>query len=141
MNNKSSDNKFLNELRTIDDDNRAGKTAGLIGKWLKTNPLLMFKGLRSELPILANPGLSVVVNYNDITEVLSRQDIFTVAPLRQKFERNIGAFFLGMDDSPAYQRQHSILSLALLIPVLTIHPLKTGMDIPRVTPQFRLSPN
>ena len=58
-------------------------------------------------PEFALPGLAFITSYDDVLEVLSRSDVFSVSPYGEAMTRiNRGpSFLLGMDDGPEYRRQ------------------------------------
>src|SRR5690349_5387380 len=102
---------FLDELEPVLAADPPAALA-VFRRWLATEPAAMFAELRAGRPILQLPGLTVVSRYRDVVEVLSRELDFGIAPYVQKMERATGPFILGMEDSPAYERELSILRLA-----------------------------
>lgn len=82
-------------------------------RWLAERPAEVFAELRARRPILSAPGITVVTTYADVMEVLERNQVFTVRPYAPKMERIGGPFILGLDDSPQYQRDVSILRTAV----------------------------
>ena len=83
--------------------------------WLQeTNPEPVFAILRRVDPILIVKNFAVVTRYDDVQEVLSRDNVFHV-PYAQKFDELTGGknFFLGMENTPEYTRDVSTMRLAI----------------------------
>jgi cytochrome P450 len=68
-------------------------------------PEPVFAILRKVKPILVVKDTAIVTRFNDVQEVLSRDDVFQV-PYKEKMEVVTGGqnFFLGMQNSPDYER-------------------------------------
>ena len=100
---------------TFLDEYRASRAAGssadaevaVLREWLTLRPDAVLEDLQAHAPDFALPGLAFVTSYDDVQEVLSRGDVFSVAPYGEVMTRiNRGpAFLLGMDDGPEYRRQ------------------------------------
>jgi cytochrome P450 len=75
---------------------------------LVENPEPVFAILRRFKPILLVKNTAVVTRFEDVQEVLSRDDVFQVT-YKDKMEVVAGGsnFFLGMQNSPDYERDHS----------------------------------
>lgn len=75
------------------------------------HPYGIYAFLRRFIPILTVKGWAFISRYDDVTEVLRRQDVFAV-PFGAKIELlNDGPnFLLGMPDSPDYQALHKIVA-------------------------------
>jgi cytochrome P450 len=75
---------------------------------LTENPEPLFAVLREIKPVLLVHNTAVVTRCNDVQEVLSRDDVFQVT-YKDKMEVVAGGsnFFLGMQNSPAYERDHA----------------------------------
>jgi cytochrome P450 len=83
--------------------------------WLQEkNPEPVFAILRRIDPILIVKNFAVVTRYDDVQEVLSRDNVFHV-PYAQKFDELTGGknFFLGMENTPEYTRDVSTMRLAI----------------------------
>jgi len=95
-------------------DDIDGFIANLKNWLLEQNPEPVFAILRRVDPILIVKGFAVVTRYDDVQEVLSRDDVFHV-PYAQKFEELTGGrnFFLGMENTPEYTRDESTMRLAI----------------------------
>src|SRR3954464_8902990 len=69
------------------------------------NPEPIFGLLRRVKPILVVKGVAVVTRFEDVQEVLSRDDVFHVTYGEKMRVITGGAdFFLGMQNSPPYER-------------------------------------
>jgi cytochrome P450 len=78
----------------------------------REDPRPLFKLLRTVRPVVVRHGLAIVTQYDDVREVLTRDETFSVEPYRGKMKQLAGDFVLGTDDSPEYERDISILRLA-----------------------------
>ena len=99
---------FLDEYRA----SRASGTAAEAGvavlrEWLTLRADAVLEQLQAHDPHFALPGLAFITGYDDVREVLSRGDAFSVAPYGDAMTRlNRGpSFLLGLDDGPEYRRQ------------------------------------
>ncbi|GAC1469833.1 MAG: hypothetical protein PVSMB7_19780 [Chloroflexota bacterium] len=77
------------------------------------DPEPVFAVLREVKPILVTHGFAVVTRYEDVQEVLERDNEFTVALYTPKMEAITGDFILGLDNTPQYEHDHAELRLAL----------------------------
>jgi cytochrome P450 len=109
---------FLDELDELADQvtddaqelrNRAVK---LLEAHAREHPERLFKLLRTVKPVLLKHNVAIVTRYDDVVEILGHDEAFSVEPYRDKMVRLAGDFILGTDDSPAYERDISILRLA-----------------------------
>lgn len=91
---------LLERLREIDSDIIAGLKAAAI-----RDPEPIFAILRKIKPILIAGDIALITRFEDVQEVLSRDDAFQVT-YAQKMEVVTGGrnFFLGMQNSPEYER-------------------------------------
>lgn len=82
--------------------------------WAEDHPRIVFGVLRFIDPILDVKNLVVVTRFDDVQEVLARDQIFHVT-YQAKMEKVTGGenFFLGMQDSPRYTRDVSNMRLAV----------------------------
>ena len=76
----------------------------LLEEHARKDPRRLFKLLRTVRPVLIRNGLAVVTQYDDVREVLTRDETFSVEPYRDKMQELAGDFILGTDDSPEYER-------------------------------------
>jgi len=74
------------------------------------HPYLLYAFLRRFLPIIVFRNWAFISRYDDVIEVLRRQDVFNV-PFGPKVEvLNAGPnFLLGMQDGPDYQAVHQVV--------------------------------
>ena len=109
---------FLDEIDDLADDvaqdarDTFRAAVKLLEERVRENPVPLFKLLRSVRPVLVRHELAIVTQYDDVREVLTRDEAFSVEPYRGKMQTLAGEFILGTDDSPAYERDVSILRLA-----------------------------
>ena len=101
---------FLSDLSKL---TQPAEQVALLRSWLATKPGELFAELREARPVLALPGMVVVTRYRDVVDVLARDGEFSVKPYAGKMSRSTGDFFLGMDDGPTYEREASIMRLAV----------------------------
>jgi cytochrome P450 len=70
---------------------------------------LLFAILRRLKPIVVLgtriPGWVVLTRYDDVVAMLARDDVFSACLYQQRMEQTLGAFILGMDETPQYRRE------------------------------------
>lgn len=76
-----------------------------------TRPL--FAVLRAVRPLIATSRFGVVTRAEDVREVLSDYEHFTVPFYDVKMTEISGPFILGLDDTPLYRRDHAALRAAI----------------------------
>jgi cytochrome P450 len=109
---------FIDELEELADrvgddlKRRLEETVRMLEERARENPKPLFKLLRTVRPVLVINEVAIVTQYDDVLEVLSRDEAFSVEPYRGKMKELAGDFILGTDDSPEYERDVSILRLA-----------------------------
>ena len=109
---------FLDELDdlaedVVDDARDTFRNAvRLLETRVREDPRRVFKLLRTVRPVVVRHGLAIVTQYDDVREILTRDEAFSVEPYRGKMQALAGDFVLGTDDSPEYERDISILRLA-----------------------------
>jgi cytochrome P450 len=109
---------FLDELEELADrvgDDARGRleeTVRLLEQHAREHPEPLFALLRRVSPIVVLNGVAIVTQYDDVLEVLNRDEAFSVEPYRDKMKALAGDFILGTDDSPEYERDVSVLRLA-----------------------------
>lgn len=78
---------------------------------------LLFRLLRRYQPVLVlggrRGGLALVLRYDDVSEVYSRDEVFSVRHYGDRMAETTGAFILGMDDGLQYRREAKILRAAV----------------------------
>lgn len=79
-----------------------------IKQHLTENPEPLFAVLRDMKPVLVVKNTALVTRFEDVQEVLSRDDVFQIT-YKEKMEivGGGGNFFLGMQNSPEYERDQS----------------------------------
>lgn len=82
--------------------------------WAVTHPERIFAILRRIKPILTIKDVTLVTRFEDVQEVLSRDGVFDV-PYADNFRQLTGGhnFFLGMRNSPEYQRDVSNMRIVV----------------------------
>src|ERR1051326_1164340 len=66
----------------------------------------LFAHLRAPHPISILPHLAIVSRYDDVLEVLQREDVFSVSEIYlDKMVETTGPFPLGMQDGSQYERE------------------------------------
>jgi cytochrome P450 len=109
---------FLDELDDLAEDvaqdarDTFRSAVRLLETRAREDPRGLFKLLRTVRPVLVRHNLAIVTQYDDVREVLTRDEAFSVEPYRGKMKALAGDFVLGTDDSPEYERDISILRLA-----------------------------
>ena len=111
---------FVDELKALegagqDLEAMVKAQAERLKEWVILNPGPVLKELRTWHPNLMTPGFLVITRYDDVVQALDDEDTFSVAPYAEATTRdNEGPnFALGMDHSPEYVRDISILRLAV----------------------------
>ena len=99
-------------LEQYDGGDRATKVQ-FLRTWLAEKPKELFDELRERRPIFASPLGVIVTKYTDVLEVLARDQFFSVKLYAPKIERIGGPFIIGMENTPQYERDVSILRLAI----------------------------
>ena len=82
--------------------------------------------LRAVKPVLRVGDVVVVTRYPTVQEVLSRDDDFTIGLYSPKMEAIAGRFVLGMQDSPEYEHDASVLRL--LVPRADMPAIAAHVD-------------
>jgi cytochrome P450 len=111
---------FVDDLKALEG---AGKSleamvqaqAERLKEGIILNPGPILKELRTWHPNLMTPGFLVITRYDDVVQALDDEDTFSVAPYAEATTRdNEGPnFALGMERSPEYVHDISILRLAV----------------------------
>lgn len=94
-------------------DAREGDPAAqvaLVSGWLRTDARPFFAELRADRPILATPAFTLLSRFDDVSDVLSRQDDFSVRLYAPKMDPVVGGpFMLARDDTPVNWREKGIM--------------------------------
>lgn len=82
--------------------------------WAGKHPALVLGLLRTFKPILLKDQFALVTRYDDVQDVMLRDEFFNVT-YQARMENVTGGqnFFLGMQDTPQYTRDASIMRLAM----------------------------
>lgn len=88
--------------------------AARVKAWLFANTTSAFAMLRYVKPNLVLKGQATIKTFDDVQEVLSRNDVFHV-PYAEKMHKitNGSNFFLGMQETPSYTRDVSNMRLVV----------------------------
>ncbi|GAA0431819.1 hypothetical protein Acor_03970 [Acrocarpospora corrugata] len=106
------------ELRAADP----GRAAGAVAEWIAGEWRPFFAELRAARPVLATPAFTLVTRFADVTEVLSREQVFTVRLYGTPMEAVLGGpYMLTQDATPLHWAERGLTQA-----VLPAH------DIPRV---------
>jgi cytochrome P450 len=77
----------------------------LVRGWMHEEPLAFYAELRKDRPILVMPELTLATRFDDCTEILRRDDLFSVALYKPKQ----GDYFMAQDDTAQHWREKSIM--------------------------------
>src|SRR5882672_95496 len=83
----------------------------LVQRWMKTEPLLFFKQLREQRPILVTPECTLVTLYSDLTDVMDMPKVFTVDLYKPKMgvtDTDVG-YLMAHDDDALHYREKSLM--------------------------------
>ncbi|WP_246452149.1 cytochrome P450 [Nonomuraea dietziae] len=87
---------------------------GLVREWMRTEWRELFAELRERRPVFATPVLTVVTRFADVTEVLSREEVFTVRAFGPRLDAALGGpFMLGRDATAMNWRDKGIMQFVL----------------------------
>jgi cytochrome P450 len=100
---------YLEQYDAADDQTKVG----LVTKWIRTDWRPFFKELRENRPILRTPAFTLVTRFPDVTEVLSREKVFTVRLYQPHMEPVVGPFMLARDATPLNWREKGIMQAVL----------------------------
>lgn len=111
---------YLAQLQAVDQQvsdpaKAAQQKAAMIGKWMGAgeDQLPFYAELQAKAPIFQTPVFTIVTRYEDVMEAYHNDDVFTTAAFAGQILRDIGPFILAMKNSAEYERQKSILRLAV----------------------------
>lgn len=102
---------YLDQYDALGEDLKA--KAGLATRWIRTDWRPFFKELREKRPIFKTPTFTFVTKFADVTEVLSREKIFTVRPYAPHMDPVVGPFMLARDETPLNWRERGIMQAVL----------------------------
>ncbi|SDH01540.1 Cytochrome P450 [Sinosporangium album] len=87
---------------------------GLVREWIRTDWRPLFAELRARRPVFATPAFTVVTRFADVTEVLSREEVFTVRAFGPRLDAALaGPFMLGWDATPMNWRDKGLMQVML----------------------------
>ncbi|RAY11000.1 cytochrome P450 [Actinomadura craniellae] len=95
---------------------------GLLAGWLRAEWRPLFAELRAHRPVLVTPAFTVVTRFADVTEMLSREQIFTVGAYTPRLEAALGGPVMLSRDATAINWREKGLMQVMLAPE----------DVPRV---------
>ncbi|MEX0789750.1 MAG: cytochrome P450 [Actinomycetota bacterium] len=105
----TSTTSYLEQYDAADDKTKVG----LALKWIRTDWRPFFTELREDRPILRTPNFTFVTRFADVTEVLSREKVFTVRPYQPRMDPVVGPFMLARDATPINWREKGIMQAVL----------------------------
>ncbi|WP_242904824.1 cytochrome P450 [Actinomadura terrae] len=86
----------------------------LLAGWLRTDWRPLFAELRARRPVLVTPVFTVVTRFADVTEVLSRGEVFTVAGYAARLDPALGGpVMLTRDATPLNRREKGLMQVML----------------------------
>jgi len=93
----------------------AQQQAAMIGKWMGagSDQLPFYAELQAQAPVFQTPLFTIVTRYEDVMEAYNNNDVFTTGAFSAQITRDIGPFILAMKNTAEYERQKSILRLAV----------------------------
>ena len=86
---------------------------GVVSRWIRTDTRPFFAELRERRPIFFAPAFTLVTRYEDVMELLSRDDIFSVRLYSSKMDESVGPFMLGRDRTTINYHDKSLMRLVL----------------------------
>ena len=105
---------YLEQYDNIPID-RAAEKVKLATTWIRTSDWQgFFKELREKRPIFKTPAYTVVTEFKDVQEVLSREEIFSVRLYHSKMDPVVaGPYMLSRDNTEANWRERGIMQAML----------------------------
>jgi cytochrome P450 len=86
----------------------------LVREWTRSDWRALFAELREQRPIFVTPAFTVVTRFADVTEVLSREEVFTVRAFAPRLDAAMGApFMLARDATPMNWREKGLMQVML----------------------------
>ncbi len=106
---------LLAQYDQLGEQGEAAAQAGLVLTSIMERPSELFAELRAHRPIFETPLAVVVSLYEDVIEIAGRDDAYNVEPYGASLRRYTenGNFLLGMDDSPDFDHDRALLTLAM----------------------------
>ncbi|MGK7918277.1 MAG: cytochrome P450 [Prochloraceae cyanobacterium] len=103
---------YLEQYDRIPSDQPKEKVQ-LVNNWLRTSWRDFFAELRENRPIFKTPGYILVTRFDDVQEILSRSEIFTVKLYVPRMDPAVGPFMLARDNTEINYRDKSIMKTML----------------------------
>jgi cytochrome P450 len=86
----------------------------LVNRWLRTDWRPFFAELRQDRPVFVTPAYTLVARFDDVTEVLSRERIFSVGLYAPRMDPVVdGPFMLSRDDTATNWREKGLMQAML----------------------------
>ncbi|WP_336205896.1 cytochrome P450 [Nonomuraea sp. LPB2021202275-12-8] len=87
---------------------------GLVHGWMRTDWRALFAELRERRPIFVTPAFTVVTRFADVTEVLTRDEVFSVRAFAPRLDAALGGpFMLGRDATAMNWRDKGLMQVML----------------------------
>ena len=106
--------ELIGRHEVVDELIKNGTTRAV--QWMSEHPEVADKAfslLRKLRPVLHINQFALVTRFDDVCEVLQHPKQFTVAKYRPRMEELAGPFILGLDGTPEYDHDVSVLRLAI----------------------------
>jgi cytochrome P450 len=101
---------YLEQLDAVPADERVP----LVLRWLRTDWRPFLAELRAHRPILRTARFTLVTRYTDVTEVLARENVFSVRLYAPKMDPIVeGPYMLARDDTAVNWREKGIMQAVL----------------------------
>ena len=86
----------------------------LVQTWIRTDWRRFFRELRESRPVLVTPKPVLVARHDDVVEVLSRDDVFSVRPYRSRMDPvTEGGYMLARDGAVENWRDRGVMQAVL----------------------------
>lgn len=96
---------YLDQIDAAPD----GEAWPLVRQWMRDDPFALFAELREFRPVLDLGEVMLATRHSDCVDILSRHDVFSVAPYKPKQ----GAYWMAEDDTARHWREKSIMRAIL----------------------------
>lgn len=106
---------YLDRYEAAAEGDPMGGIALLTG-WLRTDWRPLFAELRARRPVLVTPAFALVTRFADVTEVLSRGEVFTVSGYAPRLEAALGGPVMLTRDGTALNWREKALMQVMLPP-------------------------
>ncbi|MDF2710729.1 cytochrome P450 [Nonomuraea muscovyensis] len=86
----------------------------LVREWMRSDWRALFAELRERRPVFVTPAFTVVTRFADVTEVLSRESVFSVRAFGPRLDAALGGpYMLGWDATPMNWRERGLMQVML----------------------------